>query len=165
MKNIKKISHWKKALLEIWKLNRVHVSTEMSLAYRLLKKYYKNLKIFGYLSGASCGSWKIPPGWDVKKALLTDPNGKVIANWSKNKLSLWTYSPSFKGKIKKEKLLKKIVSNPSKPNATVFHFRNQYNFWKTNWGFSLPYNIHKNLKKGEYKVDINRLRDEKQNAP
>ena len=49
MKNIKKISHWKKALLEIWKLNRVHVSTEMSLAYRLLKKYYKNLKIFGYL--------------------------------------------------------------------------------------------------------------------
>ena len=155
MKNIKKISHWKKALLEIWKLNRVHVSTEMSLAYRLLKKYYKNLKIFGYPSGASCGSWKIPPGWDVKKALLTDPNGKVIANWSKNKLSLWTYSPSFKGKIKKEKLLKKIVSNPSKPNATIFHFRNQYNFWKTNWGFSLPYNIHKNLKKGEYKVDIN----------
>ena len=54
-----------------------------------------------------------------------------------------------------EKLLKKIVNNPSKPNATIFHFRNQYNFWKTNWGFSLPYNIHKNLKKGEYKVDIN----------
>ena len=92
----------KKALNEIWKLNRVHVSTEMSLAYRLLKKYYKNLKIFGYKSGKSCLGWTVPHGWDVNKAILKDPSGKKLADWSKNKLSLWTYSPPFKGKVEKK---------------------------------------------------------------
>ena len=144
----------KKALKEIWHLNRVHVSNEMSLAYRLLKKHFVNLKIFGYSTGKKCDGWIVPPSWEVQKATLKDPSGKIIADWFKNKLSLWTYSSSFKGKVKKEKLDNKILSNPKKPNATTFHFRNQYNFWKREWGFSLPYKIHKKLKKGKYSVDI-----------
>ena len=43
----KNFTRCKEALKEIWHLNRVHVSKEMSLAYRLLKKYFTNLKIFG----------------------------------------------------------------------------------------------------------------------
>ena len=121
---IKKTNCWKKALNQIWKLNRVHVSSEMSLGYRLLKKNYKNLSVFGYPSGKKCGGWEVPPGWDVKKGILKDPSGKVLADWTKNKLSLWTYSPSYKGKVPKSELLKKIVSNPKKPNSTIFHFRN-----------------------------------------
>ena len=144
----------KAALKEIWHLNRVHVSKEMSLAYRLLKKYFVNLKIFGYKTGKKCGGWIIPPSWDVQRGILKNPKGKIIADFCKNKLSLWTYSTSFKGKIEKEKLKNKILSNPKKPNATTWHFRNQYNFWKKEWGFSLPYKIYKQLKKGEYSIDI-----------
>tara|TARA_B100000029_G_scaffold484866_1_gene537544 strand:- start:2869 stop:4281 length:1413 start_codon:yes stop_codon:yes gene_type:complete len=154
MKTLKKSYSWKKALNEIWKLNRVHVSSEMSFGYRLLKKYYKGLKIFGYKTGQICSGWVIPPSWDVKKAILKDPSGKKLADWKKNKLSLWTYSPSFKGKVEKKQLLKKIVSNPKKPNVTIFHFRNQYNFWKADWGFSLPHKVCKRLKNGKYDVDI-----------
>jgi aminopeptidase-like protein len=154
VKTSKESGSWKKALNEIWRLNRVHVSSEMSLAYRLLKKHYKKIKIFGYQSGKSCLGWTAPPSWDVNKAILKDPYGKEIADWSKNKLSLWTYSPSFKGKVEKKQLLKKIVSNPKKPNATVFHFRNQYNFWNAEWGFSLPHKVYKKLKNGKYDVDI-----------
>ena len=40
MKKNKQFARCKKALSEIWHLNRVHVSKEMSLAYRLLKKYF-----------------------------------------------------------------------------------------------------------------------------
>ena len=144
----------KKALNEIWHLNRVHVSKEMSLAYRILKKYYVNLKIFGYKTGKKCEGWVIPPSWEVKTGTLKDPKGKVIADWHKNKLSLWCYSPSFKGKINLKNLNSKILSNPKKPSATTFHFRNQYNFWKKEWGFSLPYKTHKKLKKGKYSVNI-----------
>ena len=144
----------KKALKEIWHLNRVHVSKEMSLAYRLLKKYFSNLKIFGYKTGKSCGGWTIPPSWDVQRGTLKDPKGKIVADFRKNKLSLWTYSNSFKGRIEKKKLDTKILSNPKKPDATTWHFRNQYNFWNKQWGFSLPYKIYKKLKKGKYSVDI-----------
>jgi aminopeptidase-like protein len=144
----------KEAVREIWRLNRVHVSKDMSLAYRILKKYFTNIKIFGYKTGKKCGGWTIPPSWNVQKGILKDPKGKIIADFHKNKLSLWTYSPSFKGKIEKKNLNSKILSNPKKPNTTTFHFRNQYNFWKKEWGFSLPYKVHKKLKNGKYSVDI-----------
>ena len=137
----------KKALKEIWHLNRVHVSKEMSLAYRLLKKYFVNLKIMGFNTGKKCGDWVVPPSWDVYKATLKDPKGKVIADYSKNKLSLWTNSGSFKGKIDKKKLENKILSNPEKPEATTFHFRNQYNFWKKNGVFLYLTNYTKILRK------------------
>ena len=154
MKNIKNLNRCKDALKKIWYLNRVHVSTEMSLAYRLLKKYFTKIKIFGYQTGKKCDGWIVPPSWDVQRGILKDPKGKVIANWHKNKLSLWSYSPSFKGILEKKKLDNKILSNSKKPSATTFHFRNQYNFWKKEWGFSLPYKIHKKLTGGKYYVDI-----------
>lgn len=49
MNNIK--NRWFKALNSIWALNRVHVSSEMSYGYKLLKNYYDNIKIFGYKTG------------------------------------------------------------------------------------------------------------------
>ena len=151
---IPKKSRWQNALDEIWFLNRVHVSTEMSLAYKILKKYYNNLKIFGYKSGNKVNGWEIPEGWDVVKGFLKDSKGKIITDWSKNKLSLWTYSPSFKGRISKKELLKKIIFDKKKPTSTLFHFRNQYNSHDRNWGFSLPYNKVKSLKDKNYNVDI-----------
>ena len=154
MKIKRNFTQSEKALKDIWKLNRVHVSKEMSIAYRLLKKYFTKIKIFGYKTGKKCQGWVVPPSWDVSKAILKNPKGKTIADFNKNKLSLWTYSPSFKGKIDIKKLNDKILSNPKKPAATTFHFRNQYNFWKREWGFSLPYKVHKKLKKGKYFVDI-----------
>ncbi|MDC3127589.1 DUF4910 domain-containing protein [Candidatus Pelagibacter bacterium] len=145
---------WRKALDKIWHLNRVHVSTEMSLAYKLLKKFYKNTTIFGYPTGSKINEWIAPPGWDVQHATLKDPEGKVLADWKKNKLSLWTYSPSFKGFVTKDQILKKIFFAKKKPNDTIFQFRNQYNFPTAEWGFCLPYKNLKKLKSGKYEVNI-----------
>jgi len=151
--NIKK-ERWKLALLDVWKLNRAHVGTEISLGYRKLKSYYTNINIFGYKTGSEVNGWVISPGWDVKKAVLKNLSGKVIADWSKNKLSLWTYSPKFKGIIKKKDLLKRLFFDKKRPDRTLFHFRNQYNFWKSEWGFSLPYKIVKKLIDKKYSIDI-----------
>tara|TARA_B100000035_G_scaffold315035_1_gene333572 strand:+ start:1086 stop:2474 length:1389 start_codon:yes stop_codon:yes gene_type:complete len=150
----KKSEKWQNALDEIWYLNRAHVGSEISLGYKKLKKFYKDINIFGYKTGSEVNGWKVSPGWDVKKAFLKEVSGKIIADWSKNKLSLWTYSPKFKGTIKKNDLLKKLFFDKKRPNRTLFHFRNQYNFWKYEWGFSLPYNKVKKLKDKNYVVDI-----------
>jgi len=83
------LRHCKNALKDIWYLNRVHVSEEMSLAYRRLKKYFTTLKIFGYKTGKKCNGWIVPPSWDVQKGILKDSKGKIIANWHKNKFSFW----------------------------------------------------------------------------
>lgn len=145
---------WWKALLEIWHLNRAHVGTDISKGYRKLRSFYRDIKIFGYQSGKIVNGWKVPKGWDVKKATLATLKGKVIADWKKNKLCLWMYSTNFKGKISKKNLMKKLFFDKKRPNRTLWHFRNQYNFWKSEWGFSLPYNKIKKLKDKMYRVEI-----------
>ena len=146
---------WWRALLDIWHLNRAHVGTDISIGYRRLKKYYKDIKIFGYHSGKIVNGWKVPNGWDVKNATLKTIKGKIIANWKKNKLCLWMYSPKFKGAVSRKDLMKKLFFDKKRPNRTLWHFRNQYNFWKSEWGFSLPYNTVKNLRDKKYIVEIN----------
>lgn len=145
---------WKKAINQIWSLNRVHVSEETTKAYRILKKIYAGVKILKFNTGKSYQGWSVPKSWDVVHAFLKDPKGKKIADFKKDKLILWTNSISFKGKTTLEKLKKKILFNKENPNAVMFHFRNQYTHEKKEWGFSLPYNLVKKLKKGNYQVDI-----------
>ncbi len=55
---------------------------------------------------------------------------------------------------KKKDLLKKLFFDKKRPKRTLFHFRDQYNFWKYEWGFSLPFNKVKKLKDKNYVVDI-----------
>lgn len=151
---IKKNIRWHQAIDKIWKLNRVHVGKETSLGYNLLKKIYKNIKIISFASGNKINGWEIPKGWDVLHAKLKHNSGKIIADWSNNKLSLWSFSNSFKGIVSKKKLLSHLFFDKNRPTATLFHFRNQYNFWKRDWGFSIPYNKFKKLKSNRFKVDI-----------
>ncbi len=150
-----KIKKYEQLINKIWFLNRVHVSSEMSLAYKIVNKFYKNSKIISFKTGNESLGWVVPKGWDVIHAKLYDSKGNVIADWKKNKLILWTYSISFKGHVTKTELLKRIFTDKNRPKETLFCFRNQYNSWKKEWGFSLPYNkVKKFSNKDKFKVDI-----------
>lgn len=146
---------WKKALAELTPMNRVHAGPEMADAYEALQKYYPQSERFGYKSGTKAGSWEAPPAWKVINATLTDPDGNEVVNWHRDHvLSIYTYSPSVSTIISRQDLEKHIMSNPEHPDSYPFHFRNQYRFWEPEWGFCIPHNLHKSLKDGDYKVEI-----------
>ena len=149
-----KKSLWQECLKKTWRLNRTHISKEMDEAYNILKSTYKGSKLIKFKSGEKANGWVIPKSWDVLEGKLIDPSGNVICDWEENKLSLWMYSISFEGNISKEKLLNHIFTDQSRPRSTLFHFRNQYRSWNKEWGFSIPYNKFKKLKKGNYRVNI-----------
>jgi aminopeptidase-like protein len=130
--------HWKQALNALAMRNRVHVCADMSEAYRELAKIYNHCELMGFGSGEKCGTWVVPPAWEVDKAVLTGPDGQVIADWAKRKLHLFTYSPPFQGTLTLEELQDHLFSIPSKPDRVPFHFRNQYRHWQPEWGFCLP---------------------------
>ena len=96
-------------------MNRVHCGPEMSAAYRKLSEFYDNLEIFGFASGSKSGSWIAPPEWIVENATFTDPNGRKIADWSENLLSLYSFSPSYTGLVELETLEEHLFSIPNKP--------------------------------------------------
>ena len=70
------------------------------------KKYIIKLRLYLFTI-KKCGDWEVPPGWSVINATVKDPNGKSLIDWRKNKLSLWSYSPSFVGKLSLDKFKRK----------------------------------------------------------
>ena len=145
---------WSSALEALWAMNRVHCGPEMSAAYRKLSEFYDNLEIIGFASGSKSGSWVAPPEWIVENATLMDPNGRKIADWSENLLSLYSFSPSYTGLVELETLEEHLFSIPNKPKRTPFHFRNQYRHWKPEWGFCIPQETRDSLINGKYEVNI-----------
>lgn len=148
------VARWKKALAKLADRNRTHVNSDTSAAYRDLMAIYDNSQIIGFPSGAEHNFWVVPPAWEVRGATLKAPDGTVLADWSRNKLSLYTYAPPFKGRVSLEDLQQHLFSIPDKPDRVPFHFRNQYRHWDPDWGFCLPHRVRERLAPGDYQVDI-----------
>ncbi len=145
---------WKQALNALAMRNRVHVGRDMSACYRELARVYDGCEVFGFPSGETCGSWTAPPAWEVETGRLTAPDGEVLTDWHDKKLSLWAYSPPFRGTVGLDELREHLFSIPAKPTVTPFHFRNQYRHWQPDWGFCLPDRVVKAMGPGDYTVEI-----------
>jgi len=57
--------------------------------------------------------------------------------------------------------LKHLNFDKRRPTETLFHYRNQFRENVSEWGFSIPYNEVKKLKKGKYEVSIKARLDKK----
>ncbi len=135
--------------------DRNHNSKDIWNAYKVLNKFYKGARLIKFKSPKEINKWKMIPYWECKKAELRDSNNKVIVSKKKNNLSIYSFSPSVNKTISYTELKKHITFDKKRPNATIFHFRNQYRHWKPEWGFSIPFNKYKRLnKKKKYKVLI-----------
>lgn len=146
---------WRAAIDEITPMNRVHAGGEMSEAYDRLQHYYAGMERFSHPSGSRAGSWEAPPAWTVKHARLTAPDGTIVYDWADGPaIGLYTYSPSFKGTVTRSELDLHLMSDAGRPDATLFHFRNQYRFWAPEWGFCVPHSLREALPDGSYDVDI-----------
>lgn len=148
------LARWKSAVHRLGPRNRVHVSADMSACYGELADIYPGTRILGVPSGERSGSWTAPPAWEVESARLVAPDGSVVADWDVQPLSLFTYSPPFRGTIDRATLDQHLFSIPSRPDRTPFHFRNQYRHWAPVWGFCLPHAVREALPDGDYQVDI-----------
>ena len=151
MNNVKR---WRGALEELWAMNRVHCGPDTSAAYRKLAGIYDNTQVFGFPSGDKSGSWTAPRAWHVGHGRLIGPDGAVIADWHKNPLHLFSFSPPFSGTVGREELDAHLFSIPTKPDRIPFHFRNQYRHWEPEWGFCISQNIRDALPDGDYTVEI-----------
>ena len=101
------------------------------------------------------GFWSVPLAWEVKKAILQDPAGKIIADYKKNPLYVFTNSVSFQGLVNKKDLIKNhVFTDKHRPSIIPFHFRNSFRENVKEWGFSIPFNLVKKFPDGKYKVDI-----------
>ena len=135
-------------------MDRCHCGPEMSEAFDHLIKYYKGSRKLQYQCGEEIYGWEIPPYWECNDAKLLDSSGNIIADKSRNNLEVFSYSPPYEGEVSLEELNGHLLSDPGRPDAILFHFRNQYRHRRTKWGFSIPHKVRKGLKDEKYYVKI-----------
>ena len=139
----------------LYPINRSITGSGTEQTLKIIKNYFKNLKIIKIKSGTKAFDWKVPPEWNVRNAYIIDKYGKKIIDFKKNNLHLIGYSESFKKKISKEKLIKHLYSLPKQPNAIPY----MTSYYKRYWGFCLSHKeklniIKKYKKKDKFKVFI-----------
>jgi aminopeptidase-like protein len=116
----------------------------------IIKEHLPSLDIKSVPSGTSCFDWEIPKEWMIKEAYIVAPNGKKIADFSKNNLHIVSYSTPQRLKLPLEELKKYIYTLPAMPDAIPY----VTSYYKESWGFCMSHDEFCSLEEGEYEVVI-----------
>lgn len=135
----------------LWPIDRSITGNGVRATLKILKKICPRMKIVEIPSGKKVFDWKVPDEWNVKEAWLKDPNGKKIADFSKNNLYLVGYSVPKNLELDLNKIKRYLHTIKKQPNAIPY----VTSFYKRTWGFCLPYKKFKKLKQGKYTAFIN----------
>jgi len=139
-------------LKKIYTLRLAPVSPDTDKAVEILRKELK-FNIHEFPSLTEYNGWIVPQSWEVKKAEIRS-NGKLIYDGKKHPLGVMGYAKSFQGKVSLKELKKHLTYRKDWPNAIGYHCDYYYKPWRSDWGFSVPYSLLKNMKEGEYEINL-----------
>jgi len=127
-------------------LNRTAVNPDTDKLVEYIKREeLSKSTLREYKSGTECFTWIIPKAWRVREAYLSRLNGEKIVDFKDHPLHLWTHSVPFEGEVSLEELKKHLYFDPAHPDWIPYHYRNGYNYFAQDWGFSMSYNQYLNM--------------------
>lgn len=128
--------------------NLIWLKPEIPPAYNV-----NPMKTIGVPSGTEFGTWTVPQEWVIREAWIKF-NGEKICDFSKEPLSIMSYSIPFQGTLSKEELIKHIYSGTDfgDNDPDVIPYRTS--FYEKKWGFCMTENQKKELQDGDYEVFI-----------
>ena len=101
-------------------------------------------------TGTKVLDWEIPDEWTLRRAVLTGPDGEVIADSDTNPLHVLGYSTPVDVELDLDELQDHLWSDPELPDAIPY--RNSY--YSRRWGFCLSENQRASLRLGTYHARI-----------
>jgi aminopeptidase-like protein len=128
-----------KLMAELAPLDRCHNGPEMEAAYGLLAAAYPGARLLHYPVDREVHHWRLPPRWSCELAELRDDTGALIASRARHPLEVFSFSPPVDRWLSWDELQPHLLTDPERPDALIFHFRNQYRHWAPVWGFSVPH--------------------------
>ena len=134
----------------LFNINRSLTGEGNRKTLKIIKKKIRALRILEFKSGQKVFDWIVHPEWIVKDAYVLDQNKKKIIDFKKNNLHLVGYSKAIKKKVSLGELKKHLYTYKSQPDAIPY----VTSYYNKTWGFCLPFNKLKKLKKGEYYVNV-----------
>lgn len=125
-------------LTKLYPLHRTVVSDETDIALEIVLQNLPeniNKKMLEYKIGQNVWYWKIPKRYGVKKAILSDEDGNIYADFEKNPLYLWSYSHSIDKMLTWDELAPHLYYTKVRPKAIPWKFK----YYENTWGFCVEY--------------------------
>ncbi len=137
-------------LNELWPYNRSISGAGLRLTLQKIKEKLPELELIEVPTGKKVLDWIVPEEWDIDEAVLSGPDGHVIADFKVNNLSVLGYSTAVDKELSLDELQPHLFSLKEQPDLIPY----ATSYYKKNWGFCISENDRQNLPQGNYKALI-----------
>lgn len=105
-------------------------------------------KVLRFNSGKRVEDWTVPQAWELKRAYISDIDGKILVDSNESNLHIWSHSIPFTGTVSREELLDHLLIGNGKeiPYGTTYY--------RSNWGFSVTNQQFDTLVSEKYYVSV-----------
>ncbi|WP_339871978.1 DUF4910 domain-containing protein [uncultured Brevundimonas sp.] len=111
---------------------------------------YMPLRRDRVVSGTAVFDWTVPPEWALTRAILTGPDGEVIADSDRSNLQVVNYAMPVDVDLALEDLQPHLHSIPDQPDLIPYVTA----YYRDSWGFCLTHTARQALKPGRYRAVI-----------
>lgn len=101
-------------------------------------------------TGTSVLDWTIPREWNLRRARLIAPDGRVVVDTMNSNLHVLNYSVPFHGAVTLDELQPHLHSLPDRPTAVPY----RTSYYRDDWGFCVSEEQRRSLTPGTYEVSI-----------
>lgn len=101
-------------------------------------------------SGTPALDWEVPEEWTLRRAVLTGPDGRVVADSDIHPLHVLGYSRPVDSEVELEELQAHLWSDPDMPDAIPY----RTSYYVPRWGFCLAHRQREALRPGRYHARI-----------
>lgn len=101
-------------------------------------------------TGTAVLDWAIPDEWNLRRATLTAPDGRVVADTDVHALHVVGYSDPVDVHLDRDALDAHLFSLPDRPHAIPY----RTSYYHRTWGFCVPHAVRESLPPGTYHARI-----------
>ena len=116
----------------------------------VLAEHMPGLRLHEVPSGTRCFDWTVPDEWNLRRAVLTGPDGRVVADTAQSNLRVVGYSEPVDLRLDLEALQPHLHSLPEAPDWIPY----VTSYYRRDWGFCLTQRERDALRPGEYHARI-----------
>ena len=136
-------------MAELYPICRSITGNGLRETLRLIQQHI-SLKIHEVPSGTQVFDWTIPKEWNIRDAYVKNPSGEKVIDFRQSNLHVLNYSAPVRCRISLEELKPHLFSLPDYPDWVPY----RTSYYKSTWGFCLPYKQLQALEPGQYEVVI-----------